>query len=602
MMRPDDPKQNSQQNQEQQDSEPNAAPNAAQTNETRRRAAASAQTEQRLSGLPSVGSEHAPSELEESEQADIAQGEREQVGPAMARHSMAVEAVPLMQAQQAVGFAPADVCERLRPELKAYVDGQAGWWQRQSIGRHLTRCADCREETAAMRQFSVKWRRADDDVLDPNLRARILAAVPDTPPALTRVTAPSRPPRRTLALAGAGASAVIGAALLFPIWQRGARVGSEDAAKTYPGASNAVTSASSPATVNSAGQTTNGAAANPAAPPAPERNVAASSALPPKTKATQIADARTYGLDKNDGATVAAEASGAGPSGRMAQDAAGGIAAAPVPPLPAASAKSAAQPTAAAPSVSGSANVPPAPKAAAAADNIAREASHPGNKADEPAVNSNSDKSERDSYAAKSKLPTDANERSKHAVPQAAQEAAQMGTAAMAHRVGHPPAPGGKVTPAAPQLAASRPALTRAPASSVYGRAMTPDDAADVLLKISVAHIETATASIERDIRTVGGSVLNSAMQTDPDGVKSATILLKAPAASLNAFLARAEQTGTLLSKSVPPVLPSPPVIADASAADVAKRRTNAPAPKEGRGQKAYTNVTIRLLNREMTR
>ncbi len=494
-----------------------------------------------------------------------------------------------------------EVCERLRPELKAYVDGQAGWWQRQSIGRHLTKCADCREETAAMRAFSAKWRRADDEVLDPNLRARILAAVPDTPPVLTRVSAPSRLRPRSLALAGAGASAVIVAALLFPQWQRSARVGSEDAATMSLHSTSSVTSAASPATAHEAAQTMDGAAAKLADPTAPERNVAASAALPPKTKETQIADVRQYGMDKNGGANAADETSGAGGNGSVSPNAAGAGAAVPAPSSAAVSAKSAVLPTTAAPSLGGSANVPPASGTAAAANGTARDTSPTDNKAnsdskaDKPSVNSTFDKSKSETYTAATKPAADANDHAKNALPQEAHETPQTDTAAMAHRAGHAMAPGGEVTPAKSRPTTPRFVPMPSPTSPVYGRAMTPANASDVLLKISVVHIEMSTASIERDIRAAGGSVVTSATQTDADGTKSATLLLKAPAASLNAFLAHAEQTGTTLLRNVPPVLPK------AATAGAAKRRTNTPVPKEGRGQKAYRNVTIRLLNRKAT-
>lgn len=486
-----------------------------------------------------------------------------------------------------------EVCERLRSELKAYVDGQAGWWQRQSVGRHLTKCADCREETAAMREFSAKWQRADDEVLDPNLRARILAAVPDSPPVLTRVTATSRPRHRALALAGAGASAVIGAALLFPLWQRSTRVESEDAAKMSLHSTSSVTSASSPAMSSGATQTADGAAATAAAPSALERSVAASSALPSKAKQTQIADARPSAFDKAGGETVAAKTSGAEGNGSVPQDAAGERAASPAPSSAAMSAKSAALPMTATPSISGSADATPAPGASAAADSMTRDDSHLDNRTYKPSVTSKFDKSKSDSYAAKSKPSTDANGRDKNAAQQEAQESPQTGTATIVRKAVHAMPPGGNATPAAPRLFAPQPAPMRSPASSAHGRAMTHDSASAVLLKISVAHIETATASIERYIRAAGGSVVSSATQTDASGAKSATLLLKAPAASLNALLAQAEQTGTTLLKSIPPLLP------DAPAADAAKRRTNAPASKESRGQKAYTNVTIQLLNRK---
>jgi hypothetical protein len=67
--------------------------------------------------------------------------------------------------------------------------------------RHLMRCAECREETEALVRVSREIQRLNQPEPRPELRARILASLPDTPPAPEfRRTTASRPPR--LALGG----------------------------------------------------------------------------------------------------------------------------------------------------------------------------------------------------------------------------------------------------------------------------------------------------------------------------------------------------------------------------------------------------------------
>jgi Domain of unknown function (DUF4349)/Putative zinc-finger len=115
-----------------------------------------------------------------------------------------------------VSVAPPTPCDRVRPELKAYLDGQAGWWRQRSIRAHVAQCPACREEMEAMRDFSDNLRGADAGSLDPALRAKILAAVPHTPPALAEVRPAWRSQRRPLFLAGAAASAALIGAVLYP--------------------------------------------------------------------------------------------------------------------------------------------------------------------------------------------------------------------------------------------------------------------------------------------------------------------------------------------------------------------------------------------------
>ena len=54
------------------------------------------------------------------------------------------------------------VCDRIRPELKAYVDGQLPALSRLTIRWHLGRCADCRREVEEMERISNELREEDE--------------------------------------------------------------------------------------------------------------------------------------------------------------------------------------------------------------------------------------------------------------------------------------------------------------------------------------------------------------------------------------------------------------------------------------------------------
>lgn len=183
------------------------------------------------------------------------------------------------QAASAPLLSPA--CMKIREDLKASVDGQLGWWRQQTVTRHIAHCIACREEREAMREFSERLRQSEfeqagsqqerfqqnlsqatspgqkygwdnfergavgnADVLDPVLRARILAAVPVAPPASPMMSSPqSRPRRLPLYLAGAAVSSALIAAALFPIFNSGSAsfksassptVVSDPAAETQP--------------------------------------------------------------------------------------------------------------------------------------------------------------------------------------------------------------------------------------------------------------------------------------------------------------------------------------------------------------------------------
>lgn len=71
------------------------------------------------------------------------------------------------------------VCERIQDDLKAYLDGELFWPVRWSVRRHVAGCAGCRQELSEMEALQVRLRAADTGELPAELRARILAAIPD---------------------------------------------------------------------------------------------------------------------------------------------------------------------------------------------------------------------------------------------------------------------------------------------------------------------------------------------------------------------------------------------------------------------------------------
>jgi hypothetical protein len=114
-------------------------------------------------------------------------------------------------------------CDTLRDDLKAYADGELGSSRSQEIERHLHSCEECREEVAAMNRISHEFfereSKAESDSLNPALRARILAGLPD----LQTQTTPSRTAlwkwwqKPTLGLAGAAVVALIVGLLWNPM-------------------------------------------------------------------------------------------------------------------------------------------------------------------------------------------------------------------------------------------------------------------------------------------------------------------------------------------------------------------------------------------------
>src|SRR5579862_8983378 len=88
--------------------------------------------------------------------------------------------------------------------LKAYVDGELSGPQSWLMRGHLAHCRPCREESEALKRVSHTLQGLPAPEPRPELRARILASLPETPP--VRPAVPLHQPR--LALCGAACAAL----------------------------------------------------------------------------------------------------------------------------------------------------------------------------------------------------------------------------------------------------------------------------------------------------------------------------------------------------------------------------------------------------------
>lgn len=89
--------------------------------------------------------------------------------------------------------------------LKAYSDSELGFWGRMVVERHLSQCSVCREEVDALRRIAKNMREMERATPRPELRAMILANLPNTPPSRT----PARTRRTVFAPRFAMASALL---------------------------------------------------------------------------------------------------------------------------------------------------------------------------------------------------------------------------------------------------------------------------------------------------------------------------------------------------------------------------------------------------------
>ena len=70
-------------------------------------------------------------------------------------------------------------CEKIRTDLKAYLDGQLPPVPRLAVRLHLARCAGCRKEVMEMEQIGNEMRAGDTGDFTPALRTKILASLPN---------------------------------------------------------------------------------------------------------------------------------------------------------------------------------------------------------------------------------------------------------------------------------------------------------------------------------------------------------------------------------------------------------------------------------------
>src|SRR5690242_623156 len=94
-------------------------------------------------------------------------------------------------------------CDAIREELKAYADGELSWGARRAVRRHLAGCAACRKELEVMEKVGYELRVQDTGVLNPALKARILAGLPERAPGdATTAKRPAGPRWLELSIAG----------------------------------------------------------------------------------------------------------------------------------------------------------------------------------------------------------------------------------------------------------------------------------------------------------------------------------------------------------------------------------------------------------------
>jgi hypothetical protein len=109
-------------------------------------------------------------------------------------------------------------CEAIRDELKAFADGELPWGTRRAVRRHVATCAACREELEAMEKIGHHLRTEDVGALNPALRTRILAGLPERATAPPPVSGEALPRRRWMEVAAVVGVGVVGvmAVIMYP--------------------------------------------------------------------------------------------------------------------------------------------------------------------------------------------------------------------------------------------------------------------------------------------------------------------------------------------------------------------------------------------------
>ena len=109
-------------------------------------------------------------------------------------------------------------CETIQNELKAYLDGQLPFLQRQQVRRHLKRCVACREELSAMEQTGNQLKVDAPTPLEASLRAKILAAAGSVGPKPgERPKAPSKWRRKPMMVWAVAATALTAWCIIYPL-------------------------------------------------------------------------------------------------------------------------------------------------------------------------------------------------------------------------------------------------------------------------------------------------------------------------------------------------------------------------------------------------
>jgi hypothetical protein len=109
-------------------------------------------------------------------------------------------------------------CDLIRDELKAYLDGQLPFMQRQQVRHHLKGCAACRKELSAMEQTGNQLKLDAPTPLEASLRAKILSAAEGVgPKAGDRPKAPSKWRRKPVIAWAVAATALTAWCLFYPL-------------------------------------------------------------------------------------------------------------------------------------------------------------------------------------------------------------------------------------------------------------------------------------------------------------------------------------------------------------------------------------------------
>jgi anti-sigma factor RsiW len=127
--------------------------------------------------------------------------------------------VPKHEYDEAAEARKFGVHHQLRPDLKALLDGELTAPRLWFVRAHLWFCPACREEVKWLKRLGEDMRDLERAVPSPRLRARILAALPDTPPGRPAIF-PARTARITRFVV-AGAIACLCIAVLAAVGRYG---------------------------------------------------------------------------------------------------------------------------------------------------------------------------------------------------------------------------------------------------------------------------------------------------------------------------------------------------------------------------------------------